>query len=92
MVDVYGRTLLYLFSFVGLFFFLVEGIAAHLYAGLKEPVERGKLMIQGRMKLDPVATLRGGLRQEGTVQSIITVEGEDAGAGWECGGEDGLLT
>ena len=41
MVDVCGRTLLYLVSFVGLFFFffLVEGIAAHLSAGLKEPVE-----------------------------------------------------
>lgn len=40
MVDVCGRTLLHLVSFVGLFFFfLVEGIAARLSAGLKKPVE-----------------------------------------------------
>lgn len=75
-----GLCYIYLVLLDFFFFFKVEGIAAHLYAGLKEPVERGKLMIQGRMKLDPVPTLRGGLRQEGTVQSIITVEGEDAGA------------
>lgn len=68
MVDVYGRTLLYLVSFVGHFFFLVEGIAACLCAGLKEPVESGKLMTQGRMEPDPLPMLRGGLRQEGTDQ------------------------
>ena len=39
MVDVCGRTWLFLVSFVGLFFFFVEGIAARLSAGLKEPVE-----------------------------------------------------
>lgn len=30
-------------------------------------VESGKLMTQGRMLSDPVPTLRGSLRQEGTI-------------------------
>ena len=37
---------------------------ARLCAGLKEPVESGKLMTQGRMEPDPLPTLGGGLRQE----------------------------
>lgn len=63
MVDVYGRTLLHLVSFVGhFFFFLVEGIAACLCAGLKGASREWKLMTQGRMEPDPLPMLRGGLR------------------------------
>ena len=68
----------------------MRGIAACLCAGLREPVESGKLMTQGRMESDPVPTLRGSLRGCGGV-SVITVEGEGTGAivGMQ-GEEDGL--
>ena len=57
----------------------MRGIAACLCAGLREPVESGKLMTQGRMESGPVPTLRGGLRCGGGA-SIITVEGKGTGA------------
>ena len=68
----------------------MRGIAACLCAGLREPVESGKLMTQGRMESDPVPTLRGGLRCCRGL-SVITVEGEGTGAivGMQ-GEEDGL--
>lgn len=46
---------------------LMRGIVACLCAGLREPVESGKLMTQGRMESGPVPTLRGGLRCAGGV-------------------------
>ena len=68
----------------------MRGIAACLCAGLREPVEGGKLMTQGRMESDPVPTLRGGLRSWGCV-SVITVECEGTGASVGMRGEeDGL--
>ena len=55
-------------------------------------VESGKLMPQGRMESDPVPTLRGSLRQEGTIHHHWW-EGEDTGADVGIGeAEDVILT
>lgn len=79
MVDVCGRTLLHLVSFVGLFFFfLVEGIAARLSAGLKKPVEWETDDTGGWSR---ILCPRWGVALDGRAPTIIAVEGEDAGAG-----------
>ena len=88
MVDVYGRIL---FGFIYLCLInFNERNCSMLCAGLRKPVESGKLMTQGRMESDPVPTLRGGLRSWGCV-SVITVECEGTGASVGMRGEeDGL--
>ena len=66
MVDVCGRTLLHLVSFVGLFFFFFSGRNCSTFVSRTEGASRVGNWWHGRMEPDPMPTLRGGLRREGT--------------------------